>query len=415
MDAVWVGFVNFAHIINSKILFFFFGTGHSQNGSIAYSGIDSETGQLLYITEWNIKYGQLESKCTINCKMEPSKCNGHSIEEIINCIDREVAYLSQIRHKNLVTYEAISCLRRKDGLVIYLVQDFVLGTSVNSISTSLGWSYTGVSIIAKGILDALIYLHNKGISHSNIDDCSVFMDNSGLCRVSDFALIPYLSNLMGMPRDKQGDLPALGIMIESLILPNSDMFDFIELCKSERTLTASELLEHPFLSPNRSIDTNNSQPFYVPEKKQNDTSVVSTTGRSRLQTEFEVLQWLGQGAYGDVLKVKNILDNRQYAIKRIPLTSRSKQIFKKMTREVELLSRLNHENVVRYFNSWIENASESDLKQYAIPEVEDENVSSSTESDKKLCVVSKAEDDTSNDWMGTSLVKPFNIFYFFVD
>lgn len=32
-----------------------------------------------------------------------------------------------------------------------------------------------------------------------------------------------------------------------------------------------------------------------------------------------------------------------------------------MTREVELLSRLNHENVVRYFNSWIESAQAEDM------------------------------------------------------
>lgn len=382
-----------SHLIFNSIL----PAGHSQNGSIAYSGIDFETGRLLYLTEWNIKYAQFESKCTINCKNERSRCNGHTLDEIITSIERDVMYFSQqIQHKNLVNYEAVSCLRRKEGVVIWLVQDFVLGTSVNSISNSMGWSYSGVSIIAKGILDSLIYLHNKGISHSNIDDCSIFMDNSGMCRVSDFALIPYLSYLLGTPKSKQGDLPALGSLIESLILPNSDMMDFIELCKSERTLTASELLEHPFLSANPSNEPNTLQPFYVQEKKKNDTSMVSSSGRSRLHTEFEVLQWLGEGAYGDVLKVKNILDNRQYAIKRIPLTTKSKQIFKKMTREVELLSRLNHENVVRYFNSWIENASESDLK-YALPELEEDDFS-----DSKLCVLSKQDENDSNDWLGVS-------------
>lgn len=55
------------------------------------------------------------------------------------------------------------------------------------------------------------------------------------------------------------------------------------------------------------------------------------------------------------------MDNRQYAIKRIPLPARSRQLYKKMTREVELLSRLNHENVVRYFNSWIEIVNEADF------------------------------------------------------
>lgn len=385
----------------------FSNVGHSQKGCITYSGIDLETGQLLYITEWNVKYSQLESKCTIkSCKHEPNKCNGHGVDEIISSIEREVAHLSQqIRHKNLIRYEAALCMRRKDGLIIYLLQDFLHGTSVNCISNSLGWSYSGVSIIAKGILEALIFLHNKGISHSNLDDCSVFMDNAGICRVTDYSLVPYLSYLIDKPTPKQGDLPALGCLIESLLqLPNPDMYDFIEQCKSERTLTASDLLEHPFLLPNRSYTETISQPVGLPEKKVNELTIHSSmtvSDRSRLQNEFEVLQWLGQGAYGDVLKVKNILDNRQYAIKRIPLTSKSRQIFKKMTREVELLSRLNHENVVRYFNSWIENANESDLKKYALTEVDEEDTSDNTsEGDKQICVLSKTSESLSNDWMG---------------
>lgn len=313
--------------------------------------------------------------------------------------------LSHTRHKNLVSYEAVLCLRRKEGVVIYLLQDFVHGTTVNSISNSLGWSYSGVSTIAKGVLDALIYLHNKGISHSNIDDSSVFLDNSGVCRVTDFSLVSYLSYLMGASRDSKqpgGDLPALGHLIESLLqLPNPDMFDFIEQCKSERTLTASDLLEHPFLSPERSNGANSLQPLMLHEKKVSELpmrTTIMTSGHSRLQTEFEVLQWLGQGAYGDVLKVKNILDNRQYAIKRIPLTTRSRQIFKKMTREVELLSRLNHENVVRYFNSWIENANETDLKKYTSVGGDNESSSSSIESDNQVCVISKP-DETTDVWM----------------
>lgn len=354
----------------------------------------------------------MESKCTLNCKNEATKCTGHSIDEIISCIEREVTDLTHIRHKNLVSYEAILCLRRKEGVVIYLVQDFVLGTSVNNISNSLGWLYSGVSIIAKGILDALIYLHNKGISHSNIDDCSVFMDNSGTCRVTDFSFVSYMNYLIDATKDgKQTgcDLPALGHLIESLIpLPNPDMFDFIEQCKSERTLTAFDLLEHSFLFPDQTYAANSSAPICIKEKRVTELSMptsMTVSGRTRLETEFEVLQWLGRGAYGDVLKVKNILDNRQYAIKRIPLTERSKQIFKKMTREVELLSRLNHENVVRYFNSWIETGDPADLKKYAQIDGENDSTSNdSIESDNQVRVISKPDDDTTNDWMESSYV-----------
>ncbi len=73
----------------------------------------------------------------------------------------------------------------------------------------------------------------------------------------------------------------------------------------------------------------------------------SDTGHSRLKNEFDILKWLGKGGFGDVIKVKNKLDGRFYAIKRIPLNTKSKQFTRKITREVKLLSRLNHECVVR--------------------------------------------------------------------
>jgi len=49
-----------------------------------------------------------------------------------------------------------------------------------------------------------------------------------------------------------------------------------------------------------------------------------------------------------VLQVRNHLDGKIYAIKRIQLHKDNKQMYKKITREVRLLSNLNHENVVRY-------------------------------------------------------------------
>lgn len=379
--------------------------GHSRKGCIAYSGIDSETGQLLYITEWTIKYSQLETKCTINCQYDKSKCVPHPVEEIVQSMEKYTNHLSHFQHRNLISYEFMNCMKKKDGILVHVAQEFVLGTSINSISGTLGWSYSGVSSITRGILEALLFLHKEGVSHSHLDDSSVFMDNSGTCRVTDFALTPYLCYLSGAETSKHGDLPALGCLLESLVqLPNADMYDFIEMCKSERTLSASDLLEHPFLMTSEQACYASQTTNHVQKKDKpvDDIAMRASLGHSRLQTEFEVQQWLGQGAYGDVLKVKNILDNRQYAIKRIPLTSRSRQIYKKMTREVELLSRLNHENVVRYFNSWIERATDKDLTKYSVMG------ESGEESEKSICKqnFSKLSDidesNTSDDWIGLS-------------
>lgn len=82
-----------------------------------------------------------------------------------------------------------------------------------------------------------------------------------------------------------------------------------------------------------------------------------SNGQSRILSEFEMLKFLGKGAFGDVLKVRNKLDGRVYAIKRIELNPRNRQLNRRITREVKLLSQLNHENVVRYYNSWIESAT----------------------------------------------------------
>lgn len=103
---------------------------------------------------------------------------------------------------------------------------------------------------------------------------------------------------------------------------------------------------------------------------------------------------MGQGAYGDVMKVRNVLDNREYAIKRIPLSARNKQLYKKMTREVELLSRLNHENVVRYYNSWIESDT-SDNKVSLDP---GGDYSDSCESVKQISKVLRSEESFTSHW-----------------
>lgn len=340
--------------------------GHSQKGCVAYSGVDLETGQLLYVTEWMIKYDELDRLCQANCSggkngSGDGRCQLHYVDEVISYIEKQVHLLSQLRHKNLINYECCLCLKKKDGILVYLVQDFVLGTSVHSISATLGWCLESAGMVAKGILNAIVYLHNNSVFHNQLIDTTVFMENTGTIRVSDFSLVPHLQELVGGPKANKNDLPAMGALIESLLPTHpNDMRDYIDHCKSERTLTAVELQSHPFLqpvlyqyvtAPATGVDESKLKELALTEKKSTTTNRETSRHvvpvQSRLDSEFEFIQFLGRGAYGDVLKVRNILDNRQYAIKRIPLTARNKQLYKKIRREVELLSRLNHENVVR--------------------------------------------------------------------
>lgn len=84
-------------------------------------------------------------------------------------------------------------------------------------------------MVVKGVLEALIFLHNEGVSHNHLFDSTVFMDNNGTIRCTDFSLIPNLLELVGAQKSNKGDLPALGALTESLLpTPPYEMRQFIE-------------------------------------------------------------------------------------------------------------------------------------------------------------------------------------------
>ncbi|KAJ2815705.1 eukaryotic translation initiation factor 2-alpha kinase, partial [Coemansia furcata] len=75
---------------------------------------------------------------------------------------------------------------------------------------------------------------------------------------------------------------------------------------------------------------------------------------SRYRTDFEEVEFLGKGGFGSVVKARNKIDGRYYAIKKIKLDARDTEGNKKIFREVTTLSRLHHQNVVRYYTTWVE-------------------------------------------------------------
>ena len=82
---------------------------------------------------------------------------------------------------------------------------------------------------------------------------------------------------------------------------------------------------------------------------------------SRYQADFVELGVLGRGGGGEVVKVRNRLDRRTYAIKKIILESERGEYAKagavqnrKLRREVTTISRMTHKNIVRYYQAWVE-------------------------------------------------------------
>ncbi|KAI9890895.1 MAG: hypothetical protein M1814_003534 [Vezdaea aestivalis] len=76
---------------------------------------------------------------------------------------------------------------------------------------------------------------------------------------------------------------------------------------------------------------------------------------SRYSTDFEESARIGKGGFGSVFQAKNKVDGQVYAVKKV---RKSEATLYKALSETSLLARLNHPNVVRYFNTWIETAED---------------------------------------------------------
>ncbi|KAF1956076.1 kinase-like protein [Byssothecium circinans] len=83
----------------------------------------------------------------------------------------------------------------------------------------------------------------------------------------------------------------------------------------------------------------------------------------RYARDYTEIEMVGKGGYGKVYKVKHKLDNSFYAVKRIivspakirTLTEGNRaQEMENMLKEVRSLAQLDHVNIVRYFNAWLE-------------------------------------------------------------
>jgi len=74
---------------------------------------------------------------------------------------------------------------------------------------------------------------------------------------------------------------------------------------------------------------------------------------SRYLSDFHPLVCLGRGGFGVVFESKNKYDDIHYAVKRITLSG-GEDRRRKVKREVRVLAKLDHKNIVRYFSSWEE-------------------------------------------------------------
>ena len=104
----------------------------------------------------------------------------------------------------------------------------------------------------------------------------------------------------------------------------------------------------------RIASSNSFTPTKYVRPRHDSSNIMTST--SRYANDFVEAGRLGKGGFGEVVRARNKLDGRFYAIKKI--TQRSAAALSGVLSEIILLSRLSHVNVVRYYTAWIEEESQ---------------------------------------------------------
>tara|TARA_B100000795_G_C22780566_1_gene432067 strand:+ start:114 stop:1820 length:1707 start_codon:yes stop_codon:yes gene_type:complete len=94
--------------------------------------------------------------------------------------------------------------------------------------------------------------------------------------------------------------------------------------------------------------------------KNQDISSTNSDSDGHFQRHYEHVERLGEGAFGSVYSAKSLTDGRRYAVKRIPFFFQAHEAFglaklrTQVLREGKILAALDHPNVVRYYQCWVE-------------------------------------------------------------
>lgn len=131
------------------------------------------------------------------------------------------------------------------------------------------------------------------------------------------------------------------------------------------------------------------------------------------------LQFKYIGASGEVWKVRNKLDRRLYAVKKISMGTKDREsgLDRKIRREVTTVSRLLHKHIVRYFAAWVEEivsekvaAVFNNSSQNSIQIKVEENTEHSDSNDDSDTSVSSADSSSSDSSIEANPPKNFTAF-----
>ncbi|XP_022808965.1 eIF-2-alpha kinase GCN2-like isoform X3 [Stylophora pistillata] len=432
--------------------------GQGSSGSKVYSGMNITKGDLVVMREWvlsSLHVGPQMRRTLSITENQQQDPQARLMKQVLSIEQETLSLISRVRHPNLTHYLAVNVQEESPTVKVQVLLEYVGGGNLLSLHLRKGGlPVAQLREYTQQLVEALYYLHSSAVVHKDLRLSSCRLDSYGNVRLADYSVGKRLSdlyqvyggngkhtqsnaakenNITTSRYGKKGDVYSLGLLVFSLAVGYkiiedvkdipasfpSALHDFLCNClkSDERNRwSASQLREHPFLTPvissslakgQQEVERDNGNaedagPSVLIDLPESEEPVpqfsffTGVSGNSRITCDFEQLGFLGKGSFGNVIKARSKLDNCFYAVKRIPLDTKSIQF---IMREVQVMSKLNHGNVVKYYNSWLESTEEQQQeKNQPAGEKSSKVISSSVSDEESLMKLNKIEEPS----MGSS-------------
>ncbi|XP_043232580.1 eIF-2-alpha kinase GCN2-like [Amphibalanus amphitrite] len=387
---------------------------HTAAGAAVRACLDTRSGEPLRVQQWSVRWRTASRTRKVHdAAAEPAGRERRTVLDQLSALQREVARLAKHRHDNLLHYLGMCFEETAAGAEVFVLQEFAQGADLSWHVRHGGRAEPALlRLLAAGLTAALAHLHSRDITHRDLRHTSVLLESSGQVRLADYSVGRRLAELAGAPtppppdyppytgRPKKADVQRLGALLAAVARgglrsepsPPPDWLpaparDFLARClepDEQRRWSAAELAEHGFLSgdwrrpdaPLPAAADVRDDPVAAaaaPTPEPAAAALPLPSGSSQqLANNFLILEHLGQGGFGEVLKVRNKVDGNLYAVKKIMLERDRPQDLKKISVEAQHLAILQHENIVRYYTSWMETEDAADVEDSEDGESEDE-------------------------------------------
>ena len=380
-----------------------------------------------------------------NYSLEKYFLESHNIDTIRPDIVAQLEALKELKHPNATAVYDFQFAHDSNSIEVSILTGFGRNCSLDNILKITKFKPVKESAeIAAEVLSLIIHCNNMGISHGStiyllgFNTNNIWFDTQMNMTVSGLFYLPQIQSrilaeeseefwslpteikedIRGNKNSQRRDLWDLGcLLLRMLSDQNPAIFAtplecavncygsgsiFVDLIKVLMDASLSEthslesILQHsffasgPFLEEVKDIILG---PLTVTAQVPAIPSIVRSQD-SRYEKDFEEIEFLGKGGYGSVVKAQNLIDGRYYAIKKIHLANISPKV---LLREVQTISRLHSDYVVRYYQAWFETSTATQSTFFS-----ESDFSETSSSYSESGMIS----DDADDWLSSGPLQP---------